>query len=175
MGIKQPKLTFSGALFCASVPLLSIGSGGSSFSHTHPYSYNTTTTQQIQTPQKIEKIQGAALKDTIEQQKIFIKETFDLTDQEIAEILGVERKTLHNWVHKDRIPKAINSQNYFMLYLIAQGWHKSLFPTNEALKSTLSQEQRTTLLQNLKSFNSDKVMFIGRNLLRTLDSQNSLM
>ena len=75
---------------------------------------------EIQLNEQVEKIelQSNALEEKIE----LIKTVFSMTEVEIAQSIGVARKTLFNWKQRESAPNKKKAQNIFDLYLLAKNW-----------------------------------------------------
>ena len=104
----------------------------------------------------------------------FIKNTFSLTDEKLANILGVERKTVHNWGKNNNIPREKARAKFFDLYVLAKDWLSLAYPTDKMLiASPLPSD--LNLLDALASFDKEKVLFIGRYLQRQSEDGNDLI
>ena len=93
-----------------------------------------------------------------------IKEYLALSDEELANIIGVSRKTLYNW-EKQGINKDKDRQRIFELSAIAEDWKYNQLPTD---KEKLSKPilGSTSVMQLLMSTELDreKIVFAGRRL-----------
>lgn len=104
----------------------------------------------------------------------FIKETFALTDEQLAKILGIQRKTLYNWKEKDHIPREGSRERFFQLYVLSKDWVVLGYPTDKSLlTSHFSESQR--LLESLESIDREKTLFVGRYLQRQVEEESNLM
>ena len=113
-------------------------------------------------------------KSVVEEQIDFIKNTFSLTDEKLAKILGVERKTIHNWSKSNNIPREKARARFFELYVLAKDWLSLAYPTDKMLIATpLSND--LNLLDALASLDKEKVLFIGRYLQRQSEDGNDLI
>ena len=105
-----------------------------------------------------------------------IKSTFGLTDQELADILMVSRKTLHNW-EKQGVRKEKDRQRIFELSVISEDWQYNQLPTTRD-KLNLAVIELNSVMQMLKEDTLDKerIIFAGRRLAhQSLTSKNSLI
>lgn len=110
----------------------------------------------------------------VEKQINFIKNTFSLTDEKLAGILGVERKTVHNWVKNNNISREGSRQKFFDLYVLAKDWLSLGYPTDKTkIVSVMSDE--LSFFDALASFDKEKVLFIGRHLQRQFEDESDLI
>ncbi len=93
-----------------------------------------------------------------------IKEYLALSDEELANIIGVSRKTLYNW-EKQGISKEKDRQRVFELSVIAEDWDYNELPTDKEklFKPVLGS---TSVMQMLtdKKLDREKIIFAGRRL-----------
>lgn len=101
----------------------------------------------------------------------YIKETFALTDEKLADLLAIQRKTLHNWKEKDHIPREDSRQRFFQLYVLARDWVALGFPTNKYLSDPYIPEYQR-LLEAFRAIDRDKALFIGRHIQRQLEESD---
>lgn len=95
-----------------------------------------------------------------------IKATFNLTDNELAKIIDVSRKTLYNW--KQKVSEAGSEgmrQRVFELYLLAQNWCDYNFPNKKSdLEIPVFQNLSIKQLLLEKKLDSKKILFAGSRL-----------
>lgn len=93
-----------------------------------------------------------------------IKEYLALSDEELASIVGVSRKTIYNW-EKQGINKDKDRQRIFELSVIAEDWHYNRFPTTKE-KLSKAVVGSTSVMQMLMSeeLDREKIIFAGRRL-----------
>lgn len=152
----------------------SVGSGGSSALHTVSI-IKKTSLSYLQAPTDSKNAADSHNnKSVVEEQIDFIKDTFSLTDEKLANILGVERKTVHNWGKNNNIPREKARTKFFDLYVLAKDWLSLAYPTDKMLiASPLPSD--LNLLDALASFDKEKVLFIGRYLQRQSEDGNDLI
>ncbi|WP_367104824.1 hypothetical protein [uncultured Psychrobacter sp.] len=102
--------------------------------------------------------------NTRQSQLSTIKEYFDLSDEELANLVGVSRKTLYNW-EKQGISKERDRQRVFELSVIAEDWSYNKLPTDKEKLSTPIIGS-TSVMQMLtdKELDREKIIFAGRRL-----------
>lgn len=161
---------FSGALIIfstlTSAPV-DVGSGGSNFvvsSKLEGKSFSSTNL--VKQNKKISESKNQNIQ--LSQQIKLIKDTFSLNDEELSDILNVERKTLHNWKVSNNIPRDKARQKFFELYILAQDWKSMGFPS-ERMKLDTHIFDEKSVLNTLPSLNKNELFFMGRHLLRQLD------
>ena len=102
--------------------------------------------------------------NTRQSQLSTIKEYFALSDEELANIVGVSRKTLYNW-EKQGISKDKDKQRVFELSVIAEDWeYNKLSNDKEELFAPVLGS--TSVMQMLadKDLDREKIIFAGRRL-----------
>lgn len=158
------------AAFISSI-LLFVGSGGNTLVlptvDATPPALNKTLNQQ-------ELSQTPISSTTVNQQIRFIKDAFDLRLAEIANILEVERATLNNWKNNNSIPKDHSRKKFQDLYLLAKDWRSFGFPSDRATLHSHTIMQKS-IHDVLPSLDREKILFMGRSLLRQSDNDNSLI
>ncbi|MGB6824610.1 hypothetical protein [Psychrobacter sp.] len=102
--------------------------------------------------------------NTRQSQLSIIKEYFAFSDEELASVMGVSRKTLYNW-EKQGISKGKDRQRIFELSIIAEDWEYNKLSTD---KEKLSKAilGSTSVMQMLMSedLDKEKIIFAGRRL-----------
>lgn len=152
----------------------SVGSGGTSAVRSTPLIDNTLPSHLQTQTDSMESANNQNNKSVVEEQIDFIKNTFSLTDEKLAKILGVERKTIHNWGKSNNIPREKARARFFELYVLAKDWLSLAYPTDKMLIATpLSND--LNLLDALASLDKEKVLFIGRYLQRQLEYGSDLI
>lgn len=111
--------------------------------------------------EKVIENQENALVDKLE----LIKTVFSMTEFEIAESIGISRKTLFNWKQRKSAPNKIKAQNIFDLYLLAKNWQNFGFKTDsfELELPILGGKSVKDLLKDGK-LDSEKILFAGNRL-----------
>lgn len=93
-----------------------------------------------------------------------IKEYFHLNDEELADVIGVSRKTLYNW-EKQGVSEEKDRHRISKLSVIAEDWHYNKLPTS---KDKLSEAVlgSNSVMQMLMSeeLDREKIVFAGRRL-----------
>ncbi|MHA3112915.1 hypothetical protein [Acinetobacter sp. ANC 4193] len=104
-------------------------------------------------------------KTVFEQRLDFIKSTFSLTEEELAESVGVKRKTLFNWKQQKSEPSKDKTQKIFELYLLAKNWKNAQLPSNPSQLNNpvLAGKSVKDMLQEVK-LDSEKILFAGNRL-----------
>lgn len=106
-------------------------------------------------------IQSNALEEKLE----LIKTVFSMTELEIAQSIGVARKTLFNWKQREHAPNKKKAQNIFDLYLLAKNWKDSGFTTDSfELESPVIGGQSIKDLLKEDKLDSEKILFAGNRL-----------
>lgn len=102
-----------------------------------------------------------ALEDKIE----LIKSIFSMTESEIAQSIGISRKTLFNWKQRESAPNKQKAQNIFDLYLLAKNWKDAGFTTDsfELELPVIGGQSIKDLLKEDK-LDSEKILFAGNRL-----------
>lgn len=102
--------------------------------------------------------------NTRQSQLSTIKEYLALSDEELANLVGVSRKTLYNW-EKQGISKEKDRQRVFELSVIAEDWNYNKLPTDKK-KLFTPVLGSTSVMQMLtdKKLDREKIIFAGRRL-----------
>ena len=102
--------------------------------------------------------------NTRQSQLSTIKEYFTLSDEELANLVGVSRKTLYNW-ERQGISKEKDRQRVFELSVIAEDWNYNKLPTDKE-KLFTPVLGSTSIMQMLtdKELDREKIIFAGRRL-----------
>lgn len=115
-------------------------------------------------------------KNQISKQIDVMKKAFSLNDDEVFKILGISRKMFYTWKNNDSIDDEESRRKFFDLYMLAKNWLELGYSTdrNSILSKEFNGETVFSLLNNfgkdLNNSNKDKILFVGRCLLRNLDS-----
>lgn len=154
------------------------GSGGNSYvSSTNIHVNNSDNVRYLVDAVK----QGISRKNQISKQVDIVKKAFSLNDEEVSKILGITRKTLHTWRENDSIPRDDSRRAFFDLYILAKNWLELGYPTDKfsILSKEFNNETVFSLLnsfgKNLNNSNKNKILFVGRYLLRDLDNAEVLI
>ena len=106
-------------------------------------------------------IQSNALEEKLE----LIKVVFSMTEFEIAQSIGVSRKTLFNWKQREHAPNKKKAQNIFELYLLAKNWKDAGFTTDSfELQLPVFGDQSIKDLLKEDRLDSEKILFAGNRL-----------
>ena len=94
-----------------------------------------------------------------------IKSVFAMTEAEIAETIGVSRKTLFNWKQRESAPNKKKAQNIFELFLLAKNWNQAGF-TKKPFDLQLPIVDGLSVKDLLKEakLDSEKILFAGNRL-----------
>lgn len=94
-----------------------------------------------------------------------IKATFAMTEEDIAQNIGVGRKTLFNWKRQDSAPNKEKAKNILELYVLAKNWVDAGFSTDSFDLETpvLSGKSIKDMLRE-PELNSEKILFAGNRL-----------
>lgn len=102
--------------------------------------------------------------NTRQSQLTTIKECFALSDEELANVMGVSRKTLYNW-EKQGISKEKNRQRVFELSVIAEDWEfNKLSTSKEDLFTPVLGSLSVMQMLTDKELDREKIIFAGRRL-----------
>ncbi len=117
--------------------------------------------------EKISRASGSNINvkyNTRQSQLSIIKEYFALSDEELANIMCVSRKTLYNW-EKQGISKEKDRQRVFELSVIAEDWEYNKLSTDkeELFTPVLGSISVMQMLMD-KELDREKVIFAGRRL-----------
>ncbi len=90
-----------------------------------------------------------------------IKNTFSLSNDELAKIIGVSRKTLHNW-KTGNIRSSEKRKRIFDLFLLATNWSNAGFSKNkhDLEKKMLNDKSIMDLLVE-EDLNAEQILFAG--------------
>lgn len=94
-----------------------------------------------------------------------IKSVFFLSEEDLARIVGVGRKTLFNWKQQVSEPSKDKTQRVFDLYILAKNWQNSQYLANSFDMSTpilLGKSIKEMLSE--KNLDSEKILFAGNRL-----------
>ena len=137
---------------------LATGSGGNSYvSSTNIFVSNSNNVRYLVDAVK----QGVPKKNQISKQIDVVKKAFSLND--------------------DSISRDKSRRKFFDLYMLAKNWLELSYPTdrNSIFSKEFNNETVFSLLNNfgkdLNNSNKDKILFVGRYLLRNLDSTELLI
>ncbi|NOL48598.1 hypothetical protein [Pelistega europaea] len=164
----MPSLSSSGALICSLVVGISmhVGSGGSVYVASL-LAVNTKVLSQATFETKV-----AQIKLDVEKQVNFIETVFSLSEEKLAECLQVERKTVYNWKKNNHIPRNKSREKFFKLYTLANSWHNLGYPSGKMLSQQGISNQ---LLEILPSLDEERILFLGRALMRQLPQNTPLL
>lgn len=154
---------------------ITTGSGGSAFTQSTEWSHHGNSSSLSSNPLQTQPLSSNQTKDDkIAKQIEFIKDVFKLSNEKLADILGIERKTLHNWEKSNAIPRENSRQKFFSLFTLAKDWLFWGYPTDSLSlhKPVLGSE---SVLTALSSLDKDRIFFIGRYLLRQENDENNLI
>lgn len=102
--------------------------------------------------------------NTRQSQLAMIKECFALSDEELANVMGVSRKTLYNW-EKQGISKEKDRQRVFELSVIAEDWeYNKLSTSKEDLFTPILGSISVMQMLTDKDLDREKIIFAGRRL-----------
>ena len=88
-----------------------------------------------------------------------------LSEEDLARIVGVGRKTLFNWKQQVSEPSKDKTQRVFDLYILAKNWQNSQYLANSFDMSTpilLGKSIKEMLSE--KNLDSEKILFAGNRL-----------
>lgn len=104
-------------------------------------------------------------KSPLEQKLDVIKLAFAMREDDIAQSIGVTRKTLFNWKQQDSHPNKEKTQNIFDLYLLAKNWMDAGFSTDTFdLETPVFAGQSIKDMLREPKLNSEKILFAGNRL-----------
>lgn len=90
-----------------------------------------------------------------------IKSAFSLTNDDLAKIIGVTRKTLHNW-KTGKIGNSEKRQRVFELFMLATDWNKIGFSKNKHdLNQPIVHGKSVVDLLSEENLNREKILFAG--------------
>lgn len=105
-----------------------------------------------------------------------VKTIFHLTEEELAHVVGVGRKTLFNWKHATSEPNKDKAQRVFDLYMIAKNWQNSQFPTTSFdLKTPVFLDKSILDMLGESSLDSEKILFAGNRLVHQKIGEDDLI
>lgn len=114
-------------------------------------------------------------KNLLPQQLNFIKTTFALSDDNLASVLGVVRKTLANWKSQGEIARDKSLERFFILHALAKDWQQLAYPkTREALLLPIVDNENVLGLLQKDVIDIERVLYFGRCLTRYLASDMDL-
>ncbi|WP_180031392.1 MULTISPECIES: hypothetical protein [Acinetobacter] len=95
----------------------------------------------------------------------YIKSTFLLSEEQLADIVGVGRKTLFNWKNKASEPNKDKTQRVFELYMIAKNWKNAQYPiTSFDLHTPILSGKTIQDMLHEFPLDSEKILFGGNRL-----------
>ncbi|RUO23918.1 hypothetical protein CWE09_12265 [Aliidiomarina minuta] len=148
--LAQPPITLVQNDLQSSIPGVMHGSGGK-FTVTYAQSHSGADVSFVVQ-------QGNSLAIAVEK----ICETFGLTKDQLAEILGTTRKTIYNWIGGG-VPRANTLDRIYELQVAANEWTKNgLSVPNEKLREPVIDE--LSLFDLLKQVDKDLILFAGNRL-----------
>ena len=108
-------------------------------------------------------------KNPLEQKLDTIKSTFAMTEEEIAESIGIRRKTLFNWKKQNSVPNKEKVQSLFDLYVLAKNWMDAGFSKDvfDLEAPVLAGQSIKEMLREPK-LDSEKILFAGNRLAHRL-------
>lgn len=146
-----------------------VGSGGYGFN----YDYFSKNTQHTDTPNFIAKSMPEI--SQVEHQLDFIKTTFDLKNQELAEIFKVERKTVHNWKAAGEIPRDASRQRVFEIFMVAKSWKAEGFEIDRILlKRNILNELSIYSLLVSDTVDIRKILFFANSLSAIIETEQAI-
>lgn len=114
-----------------------------------------------------------------------VKKAFSLNNDEVFKILGISRKSLHTLENNEfyfcNILTDNSRRKIFDLYMLAKNWLELGYPTDRDSIFLKECNHETVFLllskfgENFSKNNKDKILFVGRYLLRNLDSNNMII
>lgn len=106
----------------------------------------------------------------------YIKSSFLLSEEQLANIVGVGRKTLFNWKNKASEPNKDKTQRVFELYMIAKNWKNAQYPISSFDFNTpiLSGQSIQDMLHEFP-LDSEKILFGGNRLAHQEISEDDLI
>lgn len=144
-----------------------LGSTNLGFAETQPYYVRTTYGNDYAWLDSISQVSGSNIQVTYQKrsnQLQRIKETFGFTDATLAEIIGVSRKTLHNW-EQQGIKKEKDRQRIFELSVISDDWAYNRLPRAiEILSQTVLHELSVLDMLKAEKLDREKIIFAGQRL-----------
>lgn len=169
----SPYDTFNKSIVCV------IGASVLALTQAQAFSRHSGCSNSIYTIDQMSRVTGSNIRikyNTRQSQLSVIKKYFHLNDQELADTIGVSRKTLYNWQIKG-INKEKDRQRVFELSVIAEDWnYNQLHTTKEKLsKAVLGSTSVMQLLMN-EELDKEKIIFAGRRLAhQSLNPDTSLI
>lgn len=114
----------------------------------------------------VQKIQPAKTNEVDFGSKLnFIKDTFDLTNEQLADVIGSTRKTVHNWMAGINRPNRNKAKRVLELDNIANIWVNRGFTSDRDTLFLQSQSGSSLLdLLSMKDLDKGLVMFHGSSL-----------
>lgn len=100
---------------------------------------------------------------------------FNLTIEELAQILGVSRKTIYNWMDRKTKPKITSANRIYDLLIVARGWLSSGFSADqELLHKPIIDEMSIFDLLSQSRIDKDLIFFAGSRLYMLSPPQDNL-
>lgn len=116
---------------------------------------------------KVSRVSGSSVNvryNLRQSQLSIIKEYFDLNDEELADIIGVSRKTLYNW-EKQGVSKEKDRHRISKLSVIAEDWYYNKLPTSkEKLSESVLGSNSVMQMLMSEELDREKIIFAGRRL-----------
>ena len=107
-----------------------------------------------------------------------VKETFSLTDEQLASVLQSARKTVHNWTTGSSRPNKTKAQRVLELHDVAKMWNSRGYSVDRDLLSWKEDRNNLSLLDLLSQPELDKslVMFHGSSMFisNSIDDMDEL-
>lgn len=151
----------------AALGAATLGSATFGFAETQPYHVRTTYGNDHALLDRISQVSGSSIQVTYQKrsnQLQRIKEIFGFTDATLAEIIGVSRKTLHNW-EQQGIKKEKDRQRIFELAVIAKDWEYNQLPIAiETLSQTVLHGLSALDMLKAEKLDREKIIFAGQRL-----------
>ena len=150
------------------------GSGGHGFS----YEYFTQNVQHTDTLNFFETpvlVKSKPKESSVGNQLDFIKATFDLRNQELAEAFKVERKTIHNWKVSGEVPRDASRQRVFELFMVAKSWKAEGFEIDRILlKKKIINKLSIYDLLVADKIDARKILFAGNSLSAFIENEQTI-
>lgn len=137
------------------------------FAEIPPYKISTAYGNNYALLERLSQVSGSNVQVTYQKrsnQLQRIKETFSFTDATLAEIIGVSRKTLHNW-EQQGIKKEKDRQRIFELAVIAKDWEYNRLPkATETLSQAVLHELSVLDMLKAEKLDRERIIFAGQRL-----------
>lgn len=98
---------------------------------------------------------------------IAIQETFDLTNEQMAQVMNSSRKSVHNWMTGTSRPNKTKAKRILELFNISKMWIDRSFSVDRDLLGWIDESKQQSLLSLLCQPNISKadIMFHGSSML----------